>query len=280
VRLGYPVVMLVGLNGMAIGIASLSASKLWLLAVVGLAIGLSFAAERIVPYEAGWNDSHGDVARDWAHFIVNEATSVLGVAALPLLANQMRPFGDHWPRRWPFVVQVLGSLAVLDFGVTMTHWASHRLPALWRFHAVHHSVRRFYGVNGLMKHPIHQAIEMVVGVLPLLMLGLPQAVAAALSVCTAIQLLMQHSNVDYLVGPLGTVLALNEAHRFHHLKWAGIGDVNFGLFTNLWDRLLGTWSFDPSRRFASDDLGIGKDPDFPTSYVAQLVAPFRRRQSP
>ena len=50
---------------------------------------------------------------------------------------------------------------------------------------------------------------------------------------------MQHSNVAYRVGPLRSALAPNECHRFHHLKWPGVGDVNFGMFTLLWDRLYG-----------------------------------------
>jgi len=87
--------------------------------------------------------------------------------------------------------------------------------------------------------------------------------------------LLQHSNVAYQAGPLRNVLALNEAHRFHHLKWAGIGDVNFGLFTLLWDHLLGTHSFDASRRFTSDDLGMAARPGYPRDYLGQLTEPFR-----
>lgn len=276
VRVAYPVVMLVGLNGLAIHVAGSGLSKLWLIAVLCSAIALSFVAERLAPYEPTWNAPHDDVARDWLHFFVNEAANLLSVAALPLLAS-LRRFADHWPHEWPFVVQVLAAIVVFDLGITVTHLVSHRVPALWRFHAVHHSVNRLYGFNGLMKHPLHQALEMTVAILPLLFLGLPHSVGAALATCVGIQLLMQHSNVDYRVGPLRYVLALNECHRFHHLKWGDIGDVNFGLFTSMWDRFLGTWSFDVRRRFSSDDLGIGKEPDFPAGYVAQLLAPFRRR---
>jgi sterol desaturase/sphingolipid hydroxylase (fatty acid hydroxylase superfamily) len=97
-----------------------------------------------------------------------------------------------------------------------------------------------------MKHPLHQALELSFGIAPLLAIGISQKVAWALAFAVAIQLLMQHSNADYRVGPLRCVLALNEAHRFHHLKWAGIGDVNFGLFTLLYDHLLlRTFSYDP-----------------------------------
>jgi sterol desaturase/sphingolipid hydroxylase (fatty acid hydroxylase superfamily) len=101
-------------------------------------------------------------------------------------------------------------------------------------------------------------------------------VATALVFTVGVQLLLQHSNVDHAVGPLRHVLALNVVHRFHHYRWAGIGDVNFGLFTNLWDRLLGTSSWDPHKRFTSADLGIAKRPDFPARYWAQLAEPFRR----
>jgi pimeloyl-ACP methyl ester carboxylesterase/sterol desaturase/sphingolipid hydroxylase (fatty acid hydroxylase superfamily) len=278
-RYGYPLLMLVGLNVLAIHLAQRGAPSLALVAVVLVAIVLSFAAERLLPYEEAWNRSRGDAIRDGVHFFVNGTSNLLGVAALPLLARWLAPFGHHWPSSWPFVVQVGFAVLVFDFGVTMTHWASHRLPFLWRFHSVHHSVDRFYGFNGFMKHPVHQAIEMAVGIAPLLALGLPSQVAAALAASTAIQLLLQHSNVAYDVGPLRYVLALSQGHRFHHLKGEGVGDVNLGLFTNLWDHVLGTWSFDPRCRFTSADLGIAKEPNFPRSYLAQLAAPFRTRTS-
>src|SRR5690606_40694847 len=108
-----------------------------------------------------------------------------------------------------------------------------------------------------------------------ILLGLPTSVAYALALCVAVQLLLQHSNVDYRVGPLRAVLALNQAHRFHHLKWAGLGDVNFGLFTLIWDHLLRTYSYDPERRFTSDDLGMAAKPHYPNGYLAQLAEPFR-----
>jgi len=175
----------------------------------------------------------------------------------------------------PIAVQVIGAVLVADLGITVAHIASHHVGVLWRFHAVHHSVTRAYGFNGLMKHPVSQLFETTVGVLPLLLLGVPANVASALAVCVAIQLLLQHSNVDYRVGPLRVVLSLNEGHRFHHLKWAGVGDVNFGLFTLLWDHLFGTFSFDPARRFSSADLGMAAKPDYPVPWSAQMVEPFR-----
>ncbi|WP_194813465.1 sterol desaturase family protein [Nocardia sp. XZ_19_385] len=276
IRYGYAPLMLLGINGVGIALAASGANKLWLLALLVTAIALSFLAERMLPYEQDWNASHGDVQRDTAHTFVNETLILASVGVIPVLAAVI-PGDGIWPVTIPFVVQVLIAILLADIGITLTHYASHKIGVLWRFHAVHHSVKRFYGLNGLMKHPLHQTIEMAAGVAPLILLGLPVPVAAALSLAVAVQLLMQHSNTDYRVGPLKHVLALNEGHRFHHLKWPGIGDVNFGLFTLLWDHLLRTHSYDPSRRFTSDDLGMAAKPNYPVGYLDQLAEPFTRR---
>lgn len=99
-------------------------------------------------------------------------------------------------------------------------------------------------------------------------------------VSVSVQLLLQHSNVDYVVPRrLRWLLALNVVHRFHHLKWAGVGDVSFGLFTNLWDHLMGTAVWDHDGEFDSDIIGIAKEPDFPAKYGAQLVKPFRHERT-
>ncbi|GGT07418.1 hypothetical protein GCM10010156_75890 [Planobispora rosea] len=274
VRYGYMPFMLLGVNGAAVALAASGASKLWLVGLLLAAIGCSFAAERVLPYEAEWNSPAGDGGRDVAHAGVNELLLLVSVGVIPVLAATVT-VADVWPHSWPFVLQVLLAVLVADLGITLTHYASHKIGLLWRFHAVHHSIKRFYGFNGLMKHPLHQTLEMSAGVTPLLLIGLPVDVAVALAVAVAVQLLLQHSNADYRIGALKYVLALNEGHRFHHLKWAGIGDVNFGLFTLAWDHLLGTFSYDPARRFTSEQLGMAARPDYPTAYLAQLAEPFR-----
>ncbi|UGT56016.1 sterol desaturase family protein [Nocardia asteroides] len=275
IRYGYVPFMLLGVNGAGIALAASGAPKAWLIALLAVAVAVSFTAERLLPYQDSWNTSHGDLGRDTAHGFVNETLILASVAAVPVLAALV-PGAGIWPHDAPFVTQVLVAVLVADLGITLAHYASHRVGVLWRFHAVHHSVTRFYGLNGLMKHPLHQTIETTAGVTPLLPAGIPVPVAAALSLAAAVQLLLQHSNADYRVGPCKHVLALNEGHRFHHLKWAGVGDVNFGLFTLFWDHLLRTYSYDPARRFTSADLGMAAKPDYPAGYLAQLAEPFTR----
>ncbi|RKQ89531.1 sterol desaturase family protein [Maricaulis maris] len=273
-RLGFVPFVLLGGNALALTLVSMGGHHVWLAALIVGVIFVSFLVERLIPYNPDWNLSHQDRWRDRVHFVVNEGANFLSILGLPFLAALLPNFGV-WPSHWPLWGQLLLAIGIVDFGITMAHFASHRINWLWRFHAVHHSVKRMYGFNGLMKHPLHQLIEGVCGVLPVILLGVPQDVAWLLVVAIALQLLLQHSNADVRVGPFKYVLALAPAHRFHHLISAREGDVNFGLFTMVWDWLLGTASFDPNRTFTSDDLGIEGEPDYPTDYWSQLIRPFK-----
>jgi sterol desaturase/sphingolipid hydroxylase (fatty acid hydroxylase superfamily) len=273
VRYGYVPFMLLGLNWTAIAMTAAGAPKYWLLAVLAVGIAVSFLVERMIPYDSSWNHDRSDSTRDRIHVAVNETLILASVAAIPLLAAIV-PGPGIWPSSWPFVLQVLTAIVIADLGITVVHLASHKIGVLWRFHAVHHSITRFYGLNGLMKHPLHQTVEMAAGVAPLILIGLPVNVASVLALAVAIQLLLQHSNADYRIGPAKYILALNEGHRFHHLKWAGVGDVDFGLFTLIWDHLMRTYSYDPTRRFDSTQLGMAAKPHYPTSYLRQMIYPF------
>ena len=265
--------MLLGVNGLGLLLVASGAGYASLGTLLLGAIGLSFVAERISPFEEEWSRDRGDTGRDTVHALVNEGLHLVTLALVPFIGPMLAVW-DIWPHHWPFAVQVVVALFVLDFGVTLCHWASHKVDWLWRFHAVHHSVERMYGFNGLMKHPVHQSIETFSGALPLLLIGLPGDVTLAMVFCVSVQLLLQHSNVGYALGPLRYVLALNATHRFHHLRWPEVGDVNFGLVTHVWDHVLGTFSYDPRRTFSSADLGMESEPDYPKAYLPQLLRPF------
>lgn len=275
-KVAYAPVMLLGFIGAAVMVVTSDLPRLLLLPLVLAAIATSFAVERLIPYDPTWNRDLGDSRRDTIYAFFYEASVYASIALIPVL-TLLSPASETWPVFWPLWGQLLLAISVADIGITLCHYASHRVEWLWRFHAPHHSVKRMYGFNGLIKHPVHQALETAAGTAPLVLLGMPTDIGLLLGFAITTQLLLQHSNADMRIGPLRYVLALAPLHRFHHPIWAGIGDVNFGLFTNLWDYLLGTAVYDGSKRFASDDLGIGKQPDYPKSYLGQLAAPFREQ---
>lgn len=275
IRVAYAPVFFVGFLWSAVILDERGAPPWGLPILLVMALAVSFMAERVVPYERAWNRSHGDDGRDLLHAVVNETSIFLSVLAVPLIA-ELIPDSGAWPDDWPLLWQLGAAILVADLGITLAHYASHRIAALWRLHAVHHAVKRMYGFNGLLKHPLHQAIELTAGVAPLVLMGMPQNIAWLLAFAVAIQLILQHSNVDMKIGPLIYIWAVAPAHRHHHLASQTDGDVNFGLFTSLWDHLLGTFRSGADTPRAGE-IGVFGRPDYPKGYLLQLMEPFRRR---
>lgn len=272
----YAPFFFLGFIGAALALVAQGVPK-WVLPLLLLAaIAVSFLAERIAPYESAWNKDKGDAGTNFAHAFVNEASLVLSVLSLPFIAAHI-PHFDIWPTDWPLWAQLAIAILIADFGITLAHFASHRMDFLWRLHAVHHAAPRLYGFNGLMKHPLHQAIELAAGTTPLLLMGMTSDIAWLLAFAVGIQLLLQHSNVDMRVGPLAYIWAVAPAHRHHHLASKTDGDVNFGLFSAICDHLLGTFVIDrPMPR--DGDLGVDGRPDYPRGYLAHLMEPFRKQK--
>ena len=277
VRYGYVPFMIIGLNGAAVYAIANGHSYLWLPVLLAVAFATAFLAERIRPVHEEWNHGHGDDRANIWHTIVYESTSAIGVLTIPLVAYllQIKPgtLIGLWPREWPVLAQLAIAIVITDFTFTMVHYFSHRYSWLWRLHAVHHGVSRLYGFNGLVRHPLHQALDMAVGSAPMALAGMPVHVAALLGFVISVQLIVQHSNVDAALGPFRNHLSIGRIHHLHHVNWGKEGDVNFGLFSTIWDRMLGTFVPEPARPIGPTDLGIDEVPDFPTSYRAHLAFP-------
>jgi sterol desaturase/sphingolipid hydroxylase (fatty acid hydroxylase superfamily) len=273
-RFAYVPTMILGLNGLAIYLVAKGHSYAWIGLLFGLAIGLSLLMEWALPYEAAWNQSHDDTGKDVAHGVIYETSNIVAILLLPLI-TMLIPWRGIWPSSLPIGAQLLLAIVIADFCMTMIHYVSHRVSFLWRLHAIHHGVHRLYGFNGLVRHPLHQMLDLAAGTFPLLLAGLPVPVAVLLAFAISVQLLVQHSNVDYALGPVQKYLAIGPVHRLHHVNWAGEGDVNFGLFFTFWDRLLGTLRLDCDRAPSVGDVGIEACPHFPQDYARQLVLPFK-----
>lgn len=277
-RITYAPMFFVSFIGLALYSVQMGLPKWTLSFLLIAAILISFLAERILPYEREWNSDQKDSATNIFHALVNESSIFILVMALPLVSALIPNLG-LWPNSWPMWLQLALAIIIADFGISLTHFASHRYSWLWRFHEVHHAAPRLYGFNGLMKHPIHQTIELTAATTPLLIMGIGSDVAWLLSFSVGIQLLLQHSNVDMKIGVLSYIWAVAPAHRHHHLASAKDGNVNFSLFTSLWDFMLGTFVINrPSPR--AGEIGIDGDKDYPRDYISHLKAPFVRDAAP
>lgn len=159
-------------------------------------------------------------------------------------------------------VPILGALLLIlfmTFGSYWAHRALHRFPALWRFHAVHHSVEDMDAANSYV-HPVDVLVERAV----LIALGIVLKVdfetfiwAAAF---TAFNDRMIHSRSPINFGPLGVVLLDNRHHFIHHSRDPAHFDRNFGGYFTLWDRVFGTYFHPPSDALVPTGLTDRKPP--------------------
>jgi sterol desaturase/sphingolipid hydroxylase (fatty acid hydroxylase superfamily) len=278
VRWAYAPFVMLGLTSIAYYIVTTAESwqgYLWLAPLLVFAYACAFMAERIAPFFDNWNEhaEHGDTSTNLIHTLVYELSSINGIMMIPII-TWLFPFQGLWPVTWPVWAQLIMAFLIADFAFMVIHYFSHRIPLLWRLHAVHHGVGRLYGFNGVIRHPLHQSVDMILGTMPLVIMGMPVDVAILLGFLISMTLIVQHSNVDQQLGPLDGYLAIGRAHHLHHVNWGTEGDCNFGLFLGIWDRMFGTFNAKPSRKITANDLGIDELPNFPKSYWDQLILPF------
>lgn len=273
VRYGYAPFMMFGLIGAGYVVVAYDHSYAWLGAILATALVAAFAAEHVSPWHSEWNEPHGDDTANLFHLVVYEFSNVTGVLLIPFI-TWLFPFQGLWPAEWPILAQFLLAFVIADASFMGVHYLSHRTPLLWRLHAVHHGPSRLYGFNGIIRHPLHQSIDMIIGTAPLVIMGMPVPVAILLGLAISITLIVQHSNVSYILGPLEKHLAIGKIHHLHHVNWGPEGDCNFGLFFTHWDRLFGTFKPEPPRPIRAGDIGVDELPNFPKSFWEQLILPF------
>ena len=262
-------------NGSSTEVAVLLAS------VAVLAVGA--VMERVLPYQREWNLASGDARTDLASaFVLVGVVDPLLKAALPLaLVAAWREVGpaSSLPRvgdDFGFFLQVLAALLWIELARYGSHRWHHANRALWWLHALHHGSRRLYTLNNFRFHPVNHAINHLLSIGPLLILGVPADVLLACLAITQPVLMLQHANIDLRSGWLNRVFSSNEVHRWHHSNLAVEANCNFGSALLLWDHLFGTYRA-ASAGVGPDAIGLFGDGNrYPAAqgYVRQLGSMF------
>jgi sterol desaturase/sphingolipid hydroxylase (fatty acid hydroxylase superfamily)/uncharacterized protein (DUF2147 family) len=231
--------------------------------------------ERQLPYEKSWV-SNWDWNLDLVYYIINYAIKL--VAQLQFLwLTTIFDFPDIFPTQLPFWLQVILSLTLMDFFLFYVHKISHKYLFLWDLHAIHHSSERLYFLNGEKRHALHQILEGAPGIILCLVIGTPHSVLITALALLAINMFMQHTNLDYKAGILKKVFCVAELHRWHHRADYHDAQVNFGAWLTIWDYLFGTAYDNPKMAKDLGAIGIKEEPNFPKSYASQFLYPFSKK---
>lgn len=174
--------------------------------------------------------------------------------------------------RW---VQLALFFVARDFIHYWIHRLLHRVPLLWRFHQVHHSVRQMGFAAHMRFHWAETVVYRTLEFVPMGMLGFSVddfflVHALALTVGH-----VNHANVSLPLGPLQRLLNGPELHIWHHAKaFPDRHGVNFALSLSLWDTLFGSYHLPTEGR--DIELGFEGVERYPRGFFSQMVAPFRR----
>lgn len=172
----------------------------------------------------------------------------------------------------PFVVQVLAIMLCTDVLQYWLHRAFHRVPLLWRFHAIHHSARAMDWLAGSRLHFLEIAVVRGLTTLPMFTLGfVPEAVQAYVAVVYLHSALI-HANMGGERDWWGHFIATPRYHHWHHASDAEAVERNFAIHFPLIDKLFGTFHL-PAGRWPT---GYGIAEQVPPGWWRQFVHPWRR----
>lgn len=177
-------------------------------------------------------------------------------------------------------LKIVIAILVLDLAIWAQHLATHKVPALWRLHRVHHADRDIDVTTALRFHPFEIALSMLWKAAVVLAIGAPVAAVLLFEVVLNATAMFSHSNirlpepVDVL---LRRVLVTPDMHRVHHSTIRREHDSNYGFNFSIWDRLFRTYTAQPEKGHENMRIGLENcQTEEPNGLFWCLLYPFRR----
>ncbi len=178
----------------------------------------------------------------------------------------------------PHWVEVILAIILLDFAIWAQHVIFHKVPLLWKLHAMHHVDRDLDATSGVRFHPIEILLSMLFKLGIVILLG-PAAVAVMLfEVILNASAIFNHANLKLPQGVdriLRMVIVTPDMHRVHHSPNIIETDTNYGFWLSFWDKLFGTYRAQPLQDHENMVLGLDEAPELDdTLYLNMVTLPF------
>lgn len=253
-------------------------------------VGISLAAwllELAFPWRTGQQAVRKDFWMDGFYMFFNFFLfSLIGYNALSNVAVEAFNAFLGWMgiknlvalnvQSWPGWVQLVLMFLVVDFISWNVHRLLHKVPWLWEFHKVHHSVQEMGFAAHLRYHWMETIIYKSFQYIPLAMIGFGLQDFFIVHIITLAIGHLNHSNIRITWGPLKFLLNSPTMHIWHHARElpAGSYGVNFGISLSIWDYLFGS-AYIP-RDGRDVPLGFDSVERFPKTFWRQVIYPFRK----
>ena len=223
--------------------------------VAALVLGVLWLLEGLVPMFEGRRDRARHGAANVVLGVGNAAVAALVFAGAALVATEWARANSFGVLHWLGVAGAWGFVAgfvLLDFWQYLWHRMNHRLPFLWRFHAVHHADRELDATSGLRFHTGEIVLSSVARLAVLPLLGMTVAQVLVYEAVLLPVVFFHHSNVRLSAAAdrsMRWLVVTPWMHWVHHSNYRPETDSNYSSVFSVWDRLFGSFRLvgDPRR---------------------------------
>jgi len=187
-----------------------------------------------------------------------QATKYLGVPALQALIARM-----------PWLLQFFLAALVADITEYFVHLAFHKVPFLWRFHAVHHSSKALDWIAGSRSHFVDDTLVRGFVLAPLT-LGFSKSIIFAYLIFVTLHATWVHCNFGPNAKWIEEFLAMPRYHHWHHTSQKEGIDKNFAIHFPWIDKIFGTYYYPATW---PEHYGLDGEEISP-SFLGQTIDPF------
>ncbi|MEM7619351.1 MAG: sterol desaturase family protein [Pseudomonadota bacterium] len=209
---------------------------------------------------------------------------LMGLVALPLVAitaaefAQTQSWGIFHITNWPYWLEFILTLIVLDCAIYIQHVASHKIPILWRLHKMHHSDTDIDVSTAVRFHPIEIMLSMLYKVIVVFILGPAVLAVFVFEVILNACAMFNHANITIpskIEKALRLFVVTPDMHRVHHSAQQRETDSNFGFNLSLWDHLFSTYTAEPKLGHQGMTIGLNAHQSkAPSQLLWSLLLPF------
>jgi sterol desaturase/sphingolipid hydroxylase (fatty acid hydroxylase superfamily) len=167
-----------------------------------------------------------------------------------------------------------------DFVQWSVHVMLHRVPWLWKFHKVHHSVKEMGFAAHLRYHFMETFVyKIALYIFMAWLLNFKLEYAFFMHAFTILVGHLNHANVGWDYGPLRYILNNPKMHIWHHAKYMPSTHpygINFGITLSVWDYIFKTDHIPHSGR--DIELGFEGIEQYPEGFFELQIKPFKDKE--
>jgi lathosterol oxidase len=172
----------------------------------------------------------------------------------------------------PWIVQFFLAVLVADLAEYGIHRAFHKVPFMWRFHAIHHSSKALDWIAGSRSHIVDDVAVRAFILIPMMCVFSHNMLVAYLFFVN-IHATWAHCNFGPTIKWLEPWLIQPRYHHWHHTSQAEAIDKNFAIHFPWIDKMFGTYYL-PEDKWP-DSYGLHNE-KIPAGFWGQTFYPLTR----